>query len=38
VNKKIRILNRDTLTEACSFGSGGRYPGQFLVGACGIAK
>jgi DNA-binding beta-propeller fold protein YncE len=31
MNKKIRILNRDTLTEAGTFGSGGRYPGQFLV-------
>jgi DNA-binding beta-propeller fold protein YncE len=31
MNKKVRILNRDTLAEAGSFGSGGRYPGQFLV-------
>jgi DNA-binding beta-propeller fold protein YncE len=31
VNKKVRILQRDTLTEAGSFGSGGRYPGQFLA-------
>jgi DNA-binding beta-propeller fold protein YncE len=31
MNKKIRILNRDTLTEAGTFGSGGRYPGQLLV-------
>jgi DNA-binding beta-propeller fold protein YncE len=31
MNKKIRVLNRDTLTEVGAFGSGGRYPGQFLV-------
>ena len=31
VNKKIRILRRDTLAEAGSIGSGGRYPGQFLA-------
>jgi DNA-binding beta-propeller fold protein YncE len=31
VNKKVRILQRDTLAEAGSFGSGGRYPGQFLA-------
>jgi DNA-binding beta-propeller fold protein YncE len=31
VNKKIRILQRDTLMEVGSFGSGGRYPGQFLA-------
>jgi len=31
VNKKIRILSRDTLAEVGSFGSGGRYPGQFLA-------
>ena len=31
VNKKVRILQRDTLAEASSFGSGGRYPGQFLA-------
>src|SRR5204862_4800132 len=31
VNKKIRILQRDTLNEVGSFGSGGRYPGQFLA-------
>ena len=30
-NKKVRIVNRDTLTEVGSFGSGGRYPGQFLA-------
>jgi DNA-binding beta-propeller fold protein YncE len=30
-NKKIRILNRSTLEEVGSFGSGGRYPGQFLA-------
>ena len=31
VNKKVRILDRTTLTEVGSFGSGGRYPGQFLA-------
>jgi DNA-binding beta-propeller fold protein YncE len=31
VNKKVRVLQRDTLAEAGSFGSGGRYPGQFLA-------
>jgi DNA-binding beta-propeller fold protein YncE len=31
VNMKVRILQRDTLTEVGSFGSGGRYPGQFLA-------
>jgi DNA-binding beta-propeller fold protein YncE len=31
VNKKVRILQRDTLVEVGSFGSGGRYPGQFLA-------
>jgi hypothetical protein len=31
MNKKVRVLNRDTLTEAAAIGSGGRYPGQFLV-------
>jgi sugar lactone lactonase YvrE len=30
-NKKVRILNRGTLAEVGSFGSGGRYPGQFLA-------
>jgi sugar lactone lactonase YvrE len=30
-NKKVRIVNRDTLTEVGTFGSGGRYPGQFLA-------
>ena len=30
-NKKVRIVNRDTLAEVGAFGSGGRYPGQFLV-------
>jgi hypothetical protein len=30
-NKKVRIVQRDTLTEVGSFGSGGRYPGQFLA-------
>jgi hypothetical protein len=30
-NKKVRIVNRDTLAEVGSFGSGGRYPGQFLA-------
>src|SRR5204862_313583 len=31
VNKKVRILQRDTLSEVGSFGTGGRYPGQFLA-------
>jgi sugar lactone lactonase YvrE len=31
VNKKVRILLRDNLTEVGSIGSGGRYPGQFLI-------
>jgi DNA-binding beta-propeller fold protein YncE len=31
VNMKVRILQRDTLSEVGSFGSGGRYPGQFLA-------
>jgi hypothetical protein len=31
MNKKVRILNRDTLIEVGAIGSGGRYPGQFLV-------
>ena len=30
-NKKVRVVNRDTLTEVGAFGSGGRYPGQFLA-------
>jgi DNA-binding beta-propeller fold protein YncE len=30
-NKKVRIFQRDTLAEVGSFGSGGRYPGQFLA-------
>jgi sugar lactone lactonase YvrE len=36
-DKKVHILQRDTLTEVGSFGSGGRYPGQFLaVGSIAI--
>jgi DNA-binding beta-propeller fold protein YncE len=31
VNKKVRVLQRDTLAEVGNFGSGGRYPGQFLA-------
>ena len=31
MNKKVRILQRDTLAEVGAIGSGGRYPGQFLV-------
>jgi len=31
VNKKVRVLNRSTLAEVGTVGSGGRYPGQFLV-------
>jgi DNA-binding beta-propeller fold protein YncE len=30
-NKKVRVLLRDTLAEVGTIGSGGRYPGQFLV-------
>jgi NHL repeat-containing protein len=30
-NKKVRVVQRDTLTEVGAFGSGGRYPGQFLA-------
>jgi DNA-binding beta-propeller fold protein YncE len=30
-DKKVHILQRDTLTEVGAFGSGGRYPGQFLA-------
>ena len=30
-NKKVRMLLRDTLAEVGTIGSGGRYPGQFLV-------
>ena len=30
-NKKVHILDRDMLAELGSFGSGGRYPGQFLA-------
>jgi DNA-binding beta-propeller fold protein YncE len=36
-DKKIHILQRDTLTPVGTFGSGGRYPGQFLaVGSIAI--
>jgi NHL repeat len=31
VNKKVRVLQRDTLEEVSSFGSGGRLAGQFVV-------
>jgi len=31
MNKKIRVLLRDNLSEVGTIGSGGRYPGQFLV-------
>jgi DNA-binding beta-propeller fold protein YncE len=30
-DKKVLILQRDTLAEVGSFGTGGRYPGQFLA-------
>jgi DNA-binding beta-propeller fold protein YncE len=30
-NKKVHVLQRDTLTEVGAFGGGGRYPGQFLA-------
>ena len=31
MNKKVHILLRDNLSEVGTVGSGGRYPGQFLV-------
>jgi DNA-binding beta-propeller fold protein YncE len=31
MNKKVRVLLRDSLTEVGAIGSGGRYPGQFLA-------
>jgi hypothetical protein len=31
MNKKVHILVRDSLSEVGTIGSGGRYPGQFLV-------
>jgi len=30
-NKKVHVLERDSLMESGAFGSGGRYPGQFLA-------
>ena len=30
-DKKVHILQRDTLAPVGAFGSGGRYPGQFLA-------
>ena len=30
-DKRVHVLQRDTLTPIGSFGSGGRYPGQFLA-------
>ena len=30
-NKKVHVLQRDTLAPVATFGSGGRYPGQFLA-------
>jgi DNA-binding beta-propeller fold protein YncE len=30
-DKKVHIVRRDSLTPIASFGSGGRYPGQFLA-------
>jgi len=30
-DKKIHVLQRDTLAPVTTFGSGGRYPGQFLA-------
>jgi DNA-binding beta-propeller fold protein YncE len=30
-NKKVHVLQRDTLAPVTTFGSGGRYPGQFLA-------
>jgi hypothetical protein len=31
MNRKIRILDRETLEILTSFGGGGRQPGQFVV-------
>lgn len=31
MNKKVHVLDRTSLAEAGSIGSGGRYPGQFLA-------
>jgi DNA-binding beta-propeller fold protein YncE len=30
-NKKVHVLQRDTFAPVATFGSGGRYPGQFLA-------
>ena len=30
-DKKVHVLQRDTLAQVGSFGAGGRYPGQFLA-------
>ena len=36
-NKKVRILDRSSLEEVGSVGSGGRYPGQFYgVGSVAV--
>jgi hypothetical protein len=31
VDMKVLVLNRNTLAQVGTLGSGGRYPGQFLV-------
>ncbi|MBI2150955.1 MAG: NHL repeat-containing protein, partial [Acidobacteria bacterium] len=31
MNKKVHVLDRTSLAEIASIGSGGRYPGQFLA-------
>jgi DNA-binding beta-propeller fold protein YncE len=36
LNSRVRIFDRQSLTELTAFGDGGRYPGQFL-GVQGIA-
>jgi DNA-binding beta-propeller fold protein YncE len=38
-DKKVHILLRDTLAPVGTFGSGGRYPGQFLaVGSIAVGR
>jgi DNA-binding beta-propeller fold protein YncE len=33
LDKQILVVNRNTLAEVGTIGSGGRYPGQFLLPA-----
>jgi DNA-binding beta-propeller fold protein YncE len=38
-NKTVRVLDRNTLAPASTFGAGGRYPGQFLaVGSIAVDR